>query len=49
MRCGMCVVGFVPGLPAVLAAADLAVAQGGLSTCLELTAACVPCLYVPLR
>ncbi len=49
MRRGMGVVGFVPCLPAVLAAADLAVAQGGLSTCLELTAACVPCLYVPLR
>ncbi|MGW6441798.1 alpha/beta fold hydrolase [Lentzea sp. NPDC055074] len=41
--------GFVPDLPRYLAACDLAVVQGGLTTCMELTAARRPFLYVPLR
>jgi pimeloyl-ACP methyl ester carboxylesterase/predicted glycosyltransferase len=41
--------GFVPDLYAHLAACDLAVVQGGLSTCMELTAARRPFLYFPLR
>jgi pimeloyl-ACP methyl ester carboxylesterase/predicted glycosyltransferase len=40
---------FVPDLYAHLAACDLAVVQGGLSTCMELTAAKRPFVYVPLR
>jgi UDP:flavonoid glycosyltransferase YjiC (YdhE family) len=32
-----------------LAACDLAVVQGGLTTCMELTAAGTPFLYFPLR
>ena len=32
-----------------LAACDVAIVQGGLSTCMELTAAARPFLYVPLR
>ncbi|MCL6639759.1 MAG: alpha/beta fold hydrolase [Candidatus Rokubacteria bacterium] len=40
---------FVPDLYAHLAACDLAVVQGGLSTCMELTAAKRPFLYVPLQ
>jgi pimeloyl-ACP methyl ester carboxylesterase/predicted glycosyltransferase len=40
---------FVPDLYAHLAACDLAVVQGGLSTCMELTAAKRPFLYFPLR
>jgi pimeloyl-ACP methyl ester carboxylesterase/predicted glycosyltransferase len=40
---------FVPDLYAHLAACDLAIVQGGLSTCMELTAAKRPFLYVPLR
>ena len=40
---------FVPDLYAHLAACDLAVVQGGLSTCMELTAAKRPFIYVPLR
>src|SRR5262245_45115599 len=40
---------FVPDLHAHLAASDLAIVQGGLSTCMELTAARRPFLYVPLR
>jgi pimeloyl-ACP methyl ester carboxylesterase/predicted glycosyltransferase len=40
---------FVPDLYAHLAACDLAVVQGGLSTCMELTAARRPFVYVPLR
>ena len=40
---------FVPDLYALLAACDLAIVQGGLSTCMELTAAKRPFLYVPLR
>jgi pimeloyl-ACP methyl ester carboxylesterase/predicted glycosyltransferase len=40
---------FVPDLYAQLAACDLAIVQGGLSTCMELTAAKRPFLYFPLR
>jgi predicted glycosyltransferase len=40
---------FVPDLYAHLAACDLAVVQGGLSTCMELTATRRPFLYFPLR
>jgi pimeloyl-ACP methyl ester carboxylesterase/predicted glycosyltransferase len=40
---------FVPDLYAHLAACDLAVVQGGLSTCMELTATKRPFLYFPLR
>jgi pimeloyl-ACP methyl ester carboxylesterase/predicted glycosyltransferase len=41
--------GFVPDLYAHLAACDLAVVQGGVSTCMELTATKRPFLYFPLR
>ena len=41
--------GFVPDLYLRLAAADVAVVQGGLTTTMELAAARVPFLYVPLR
>jgi predicted glycosyltransferase len=41
--------GFVPDLYLRMAAADVAVVQGGLTTTMELTAARVPFLYVPLR
>ncbi|HXG16443.1 MAG TPA: alpha/beta fold hydrolase [Calidithermus sp.] len=40
---------FVPDLYAHLAGSDLAIVQGGLSTCMELTAARRPFLYFPLR
>jgi pimeloyl-ACP methyl ester carboxylesterase/predicted glycosyltransferase len=40
---------FVPDLYAHLAACDLAVVQGGLSTCMELTATKRPFIYVPHR
>ena len=40
---------FVPDLYRQLAASDLAVVQGGLTTTMELTAAGRPFLYVPLR
>lgn len=40
---------FVPDLYAHLAGCDLAIVQGGLSTCMELTAARRPFLYFPLR
>jgi UDP:flavonoid glycosyltransferase YjiC (YdhE family) len=40
--------GYVPGLYRHLAACDLAVVQGGLTTTMELTAAGTPFLYVPL-
>jgi UDP:flavonoid glycosyltransferase YjiC (YdhE family) len=39
----------VPDLHLRLAAADVAVVQGGLTTTMELTAAGVPFVYVPLR
>jgi predicted glycosyltransferase len=46
---GATVVGFVPDLHRDLAACDVAVVQGGLTTCMELTAAAKPFVYVPLR
>jgi pimeloyl-ACP methyl ester carboxylesterase/predicted glycosyltransferase len=48
-RRGVTVRGYVPDLHRVLAACDLAVVQGGLTTCMELTAAGRPFVYVPLR
>ena len=48
-RSGVQVCGFVPDLTDYLAACDLAVVQGGLSTCMELTAAGTPFIYVPLE
>jgi pimeloyl-ACP methyl ester carboxylesterase/predicted glycosyltransferase len=41
--------GYVPDLHRRLAACDIALVQGGLTTCMELTAARVPFLYFPLR
>jgi pimeloyl-ACP methyl ester carboxylesterase/predicted glycosyltransferase len=46
---GATVVGYLPGLYRDLAAADVAVVQGGLTTCMELTAARTPFVFVPLR
>ena len=40
---------FVPDLDHYLAACDLALVQGGLTTCMELTAAGTPFIYFPLR
>jgi pimeloyl-ACP methyl ester carboxylesterase/predicted glycosyltransferase len=40
---------FVPDLDRRLAACDLALVQGGLTTCMELTAAGTPFIYFPLR
>lgn len=40
---------FVPDLDRHLACCDLAVVQGGLTTCMELAAAGTPFLYFPLR
>ena len=40
---------FVPDLDRHLAACDLALVQGGLSTCMELAAAGTPFLYFPLQ
>ncbi|MBM3535909.1 MAG: hypothetical protein FJX60_23095 [Alphaproteobacteria bacterium] len=40
---------FVPDLDRHLAACDLALVQGGLTSCMELTAAGTPFLYFPLR
>ena len=40
---------FVPDLHRHLAACDIAVVQGGLTTCMELTANRRPFIYVPLR
>ena len=48
-RPGMDVHAYVPDLYRYLAACDLAVVQGGLSTTMELTAAGTPFIYVPLR
>ncbi len=48
-RRGASVRGFVPDLYLALAACDVAVVQGGLTTCMELTAAQRPFLYVPLE
>jgi predicted glycosyltransferase len=41
--------GYVEDLHLRLAACDLAVVQGGLTTCMELTAARVPFIYLPLH
>jgi UDP-N-acetylglucosamine:LPS N-acetylglucosamine transferase len=41
--------GYVPNLDRQLAACDVALVQGGLTTCMELTAARIPFLYFPLR
>ena len=46
---GLEVRAFVPELYRHLAACDLAVVQGGLTTCMELTANRRPFLYFPLR
>ncbi len=46
---GVEVLGFVPDLHHHLAACDLAVVQGGLTTCMELVAGRRPFLYFPLR
>jgi predicted glycosyltransferase len=40
---------FLPNLDRHLAACDLALVQGGLTTCMELTAAGTPFLYFPLK
>jgi pimeloyl-ACP methyl ester carboxylesterase/predicted glycosyltransferase len=46
---GVDVRGWVPDLHRVLAAADVALVQGGLTTTMELTAAGRPFVYVPLQ
>jgi pimeloyl-ACP methyl ester carboxylesterase/predicted glycosyltransferase len=46
---GVDVRGFLPELVDHLAVCDVAVVQGGLSTCMELTANRRPFVYVPLR
>lgn len=46
---GVEVIGFVPDLYRRLAACDIAIVQGGLSTAMELTANQRPFLYFPLR
>ncbi len=46
---GVRVRGFVPDLADYLAACDIALVQGGLTTCMELTAAGTPFVYVPLE
>ncbi|MBR0936075.1 alpha/beta hydrolase [Bradyrhizobium jicamae] len=46
---GVEVAAFVPNLDRQLAACDLALVQGGLTTCMELTAAGTPFIYFPLR
>ncbi|HEX6248345.1 MAG TPA: alpha/beta fold hydrolase [Nocardioidaceae bacterium] len=48
-RPGLEVHTFMPDLYLQLAACDLAVVQGGLTTTMELTAARTPFIYVPLR
>ena len=45
---GVTVCGYVDDLADYLAACDIAVVQGGLTTCMELTAAGTPFVYVPL-
>jgi UDP-N-acetylglucosamine:LPS N-acetylglucosamine transferase len=45
---GLEVRGYLPDLPDRMAAADLAVVQGGLTTTMELVAAKRPFLYFPL-
>jgi pimeloyl-ACP methyl ester carboxylesterase/predicted glycosyltransferase len=46
---GLEVRGYVPDLHQHLAASDLAIVQGGLTTCMELTASGRPFIYIPLR
>ena len=46
---GVEVTAFVSNLDRHLAACDLALVQGGLTTCMELTAAGTPFIYFPLR
>jgi predicted glycosyltransferase len=46
---GVTIRGYVPDLHRLLAACDVAVVHGGLTTCMELTANRRPFLYVPLR
>ncbi len=46
---GLRAVGYLPNLHEHLAACDVAVVQGGLTTCMELTATGRPFVYVPLR
>lgn len=46
---GVEVLAFVPNLDRHLAACDLALVQGGLTTCMELAAAGTPFLYFPLK
>jgi pimeloyl-ACP methyl ester carboxylesterase/predicted glycosyltransferase len=46
---GVHVRGFMPDLADYLGACDIAVVQGGLTTCMELTAAGTPFVYVPLE
>lgn len=48
-RRGASVRGYLPELYLTLAACDVAVVQGGLTTCMELVAAERPFLYVPLE
>ncbi len=48
-RRGTTIRGYLPRLYQHLAAADVALVQGGLTTCMELTAARRPFVYVPLR
>jgi predicted glycosyltransferase len=48
-RPGLEVREYVPQLYRHLAACDLAIVHGGLTTCMELTAARRPFVYVPLR
>jgi predicted glycosyltransferase len=46
---GVEVRGFLPNLDRHLAACDLALVQGGLTTCMELVAAGTPFIYFPLK
>jgi pimeloyl-ACP methyl ester carboxylesterase/predicted glycosyltransferase len=46
---GVTVTGYLPDLYEHLAACDLAIVQGGLTTCMELTASRRPFIFVPLR
>ncbi len=46
---GVTVRGYLPDLQQHLAVADLAITQGGLTTCMELTAHRVPFIYIPLQ
>ena len=48
-RRGATIVGYLPDLPLHLAVSDLAVVQGGLTTCMELAASRRRFLYLPLR